>query len=346
MSDHAMPTSGTPDLPPAAERAKRWAEEGRIDPATFGAYLKAVTFALTLHTEVRKGGRGVPYLTHLLDVSSTVWEDGGTLEAAIAGLLHDVVEDQNVTYDQLDALFGDRVAAIVGGCTDSGELKPDDPKPAFLERKKAHLFHLRQRADRIRAGQPLPEDVEVLMVTTADKLSNLRSTLGDIDVEGEDYLATFKGGLFVTHWYYATVIAILVDGFTGPDGTVTSRAVRDLQRELVRLDELCDRERVVIGDRAARLAAVLADLPAPGPAGDPRFGRGAVEVMSADLERELVALEALRRVRVEDAKKDGNARDAITLLFVKFYEDDQATTATHGAPYAPFVDAVLMAASA
>ena len=50
--------------------------------------------AAQLHaSQIRKGSR-VPYVSHLLAVSSLVIESGGTEDQAIAGLLHDAVEDQ------------------------------------------------------------------------------------------------------------------------------------------------------------------------------------------------------------------------------------------------------------
>lgn len=283
----------TTSPPPAPELLAALTRPGEMHPAAHGVYLKALAFACSLHTELRKGSRGVPYLTHLLDVSSTVFEDGGTLEAAIAGLLHDAVEDKNITYPRLAEMFGDRLAAIVRGCTDSGELEPGDAKGPFLERKKAHLAGLADRARRIVAGTPHDEDVEVLTVTAADKLSNLRATLDDLDACGDGYYANFKGGLFVTHWYYESVVAILAEGI--PE----SRTVRALQRELPRLTARRDAVAAALAERAGPLAAIIADLDATDA---PRFGRGRTDRMSAEAERTLVASEGLRIAGVARAE--------------------------------------------
>ena len=57
-------------------------------------YEAALVMAAQLHaSQIRKGSR-VPYVSHLLAVSSLVIESGGTEDQAIAGLLHDAVEDQ------------------------------------------------------------------------------------------------------------------------------------------------------------------------------------------------------------------------------------------------------------
>lgn len=326
----------TPSPPPAPEILAVLTRPGEMHPAAHGVYLKALGFACSLHTELRKGHRNVPYLTHLLDVSSTVLEDGGTLEAAVAGLLHDAVEDKNVTYDSLTTLFGERVSAIVRGCTDSGELRPGDAKGPFLERKKAHLAGLADRVRRIVAGSPHPEDVEVLTVTAADKLSNLRATLDDLDVCGDGYYANFKGGLFVTHWYYETVVGILAEGIPG------SRAVHALQRELARLTTRRDAVAGALDDRAVPLAVVLADLD---DGADPRFGRGRTERMSAELERTLVAREGLRVAGV--AREAGaDPRHAVeTFLLDCFVPGAAKRWRADGKPFpadlVPFADAVL-----
>lgn len=57
-------------------------------------YEKALIYAIQLHSlQVRKQTE-IPYVTHLLSVSSLVLEDGGDEDEAIAALLHDAVEDQ------------------------------------------------------------------------------------------------------------------------------------------------------------------------------------------------------------------------------------------------------------
>lgn len=84
-------------------------------------YVDAVGYATAIHaTQVRKG-TSVPYIAHLLAVSSLVLEAGGDEDEAIAGLLHDSVEDCGGLARAADvrARFGDRVADIVLGCSDS-----------------------------------------------------------------------------------------------------------------------------------------------------------------------------------------------------------------------------------
>ena len=59
--------------------------------------VEAFTFAVEHHgAQVRKGTR-IPYVSHLLQVAGLVFEHGGTVSQAVAGLLHDVVEDCGVS---------------------------------------------------------------------------------------------------------------------------------------------------------------------------------------------------------------------------------------------------------
>src|SRR5579859_1041208 len=90
----------------------------------------ALVFAAKLHVQQCRNGGNVPYVAHLLSVAALVLEDGGDEDEAIAGLLHDAVEDQGglLTLGVISVKFGDRVAGIVQGCSDSQVL----PKPPWL----------------------------------------------------------------------------------------------------------------------------------------------------------------------------------------------------------------------
>lgn len=76
-------------------------------------FSEAVTLAATAHaTQVRKGS-GSPYIEHPLGVASLVIEFGGDEEQAIAGLLHDVIEDAGPEFiEPIRERFGERVQAM------------------------------------------------------------------------------------------------------------------------------------------------------------------------------------------------------------------------------------------
>src|SRR3954447_23951230 len=95
---------------------------------------EALVFATQLHAAQTRKGSGVPYIAHLLAVTALVLEYGGDEDTAIAALLHDAIEDQGgaVAREAIRARFGDRVTAIVDGCTDA----ETQPKPPWQARKE------------------------------------------------------------------------------------------------------------------------------------------------------------------------------------------------------------------
>jgi (p)ppGpp synthase/HD superfamily hydrolase len=157
-------------------------------------YEDALKYAFQLHRcQVRKGS-GIPYVSHLLAVSALVMQDGGDEDQAIAGLLHDAVEDQGgqKTLDEIQRKFGERVAEIVLGCSDTLE----SPKPPWRERKEKYLAHLESAS------------VEVRRVSQADKLHNASSILQDLHREGTGVWGRFKGGKEGTLWYFDELLRI------------------------------------------------------------------------------------------------------------------------------------------
>jgi (p)ppGpp synthase/HD superfamily hydrolase len=155
----------------------------------------ALVLAHRLHrTQLRKGTQ-VPYLAHLLSVAALVLEEGGDEDEAIAALLHDAIEDQGgqSTRDLILAKFGKRVCDIVEGCTES---RPE-PLSSWQDRKVLHLAKL------------VDETTSVRMVTLADKLHNVRSTLMDYNRFGSSLWNRFGGGRSGTIWYYRAVASSL-----------------------------------------------------------------------------------------------------------------------------------------
>ncbi|NMB54750.1 MAG: HD domain-containing protein [Leptolinea sp.] len=153
----------------------------------------ALGFAVDLHADQRRKGSGIPYIAHLLGVASLVLEYGGNEDEAIAALLHDAVEDQGgqPTRQMIAKKYGENVAQIVDGCTDSDTI----PKPPWRTRKDAYIAH-------IASASP-----SVLLVSACDKLYNVRTILADYRILGDDLWERFKGGKKDgTLWYYQALI--------------------------------------------------------------------------------------------------------------------------------------------
>jgi len=179
-------------------------------------FRSALVYAAHLHGDQIRKGSGVPYLSHLLAVSSLVMENGGDEDEAIAALLHDAVEDRggNHILQEIRSEFGEKVAEIVKGCSDC----EGSPKPPWRERKEAHLRDLGAAND------------SVLLVTSADKLHNARCYLTDYRVRGEELWSHFRGGKEGTLWYLRAFVELARE--RGPKLLIDEleRVVSELER--------------------------------------------------------------------------------------------------------------------
>ncbi len=186
-------------------------------------YARAVAYASVLHgAQVRKGTQ-IAYMSHLLGVSSLVIEAGGDEDLAIAGLLHDAVEDAGGLPRLADVQrrFGDRVANTVLACSDSTD---EEWKGAvsYWHRKKAYLDHLENDAD-----------ADALLVSTADKLHNARAIVTDLERYGAMALDRFNGEPSEVLRYYSECSRIA--GKRGVSDTLTvplKAAVHEIRSEV------------------------------------------------------------------------------------------------------------------
>lgn len=154
-------------------------------------YANALQFCFEIHAEQRRKGGNIPYISHLLAVSALVMEQAGTEDEAIAGLLHDAVEDcgGRPILEKIRQRYGDNVAAIVEGCSDSFAESPDS-KEDWRSRKERYLEHL------------CKADHSTLLVAACDKLHNLSTTVRNIRAEGTAIFSRFKTGPTEQIWYY------------------------------------------------------------------------------------------------------------------------------------------------
>jgi GTP pyrophosphokinase len=160
---------------------------------------EALDYAAEAHNGQLRKGTPNPYLGHLIGVCSLVLDYGGDEEQAIAGLLHDVIEDCGLEHaDRLRAMFGARVADIVQGCTDG---TPDEAgeKAPWRERKEAYLSHLANA------------HTDTLLVSACDKLHNARAIVADVRANGPGVFSRFKAGREGTLWYYGRLAKVFAE---------------------------------------------------------------------------------------------------------------------------------------
>ncbi len=155
-------------------------------------YADALQLAWRLHDGQIRKGTAIPYVSHLIAVSSIALEHGASEDEAIAALLHDAVEDAGgkPTLAMINERFGQNVADIVDGCTDSYE----EPKPPWRPRKEAYLAHLASASK------------SVQLVSNSDKLHNARSILSDLRVHGPALWGRFTAPKEGTLWYYRSLV--------------------------------------------------------------------------------------------------------------------------------------------
>lgn len=156
-----------------------------------GLVAKATAFAAYAHDgQTRKGG-ALPYILHPMETANIAATMTNDPEVLAAALLHDVAEDCDVTEAELRARFGKRVAALVMLVT---EQKTPDAQGSWQRRKLRTVNRLRA------AGR------EQLILTLADKLSNLRSIRRDLQTYGGAVWQRFnQTNPTMQHWFYASV---------------------------------------------------------------------------------------------------------------------------------------------
>ena len=189
-------------------------------------FASALGYVATLHaTQLRKGTQ-TPYVSHLLAVASLAIEYGANEDEAIAALLHDSIEDQGgaEVRRRITALFGQTVADIVEGCTDTDVM----PKPPWRERKERYIAHVSETSPSVR------------LVSMCDKLHNARSLIMDLRGKRADLWSRFSAGRDETCWYYRQ----LVNAFraTLAKDPPTSLRMSELLEELDHTVEILERE--------------------------------------------------------------------------------------------------------
>jgi GTP pyrophosphokinase len=183
---------------------------------------EALLHARHLHARQRRKGSGIPYIAHLLAVAALVIEHGGTEDEAIAGLLHDAIEDQGgaATREEIRSRFGDAVVEIVDGCTDAETV----PKPPWQARKERYIAHMA-------VASP-----SVVLVSASDKLHNARAILGDYRCIGEELWSRFTANRAQTLWYYQALLDAYRSRTLEPR---TVPLVDELERVVLELTGLC-----------------------------------------------------------------------------------------------------------
>ena len=161
---------------------------------------KAMHFAVDAHKGERRKGDGEPLVLHARETASvvaTLTEDETVIAAAV---LHDTVEDSNITLDTIRAEFGDRVAELVAAETENK--RRDVPADVSWKIRKEEAREVLKNT----------KDTAVKMIFLGDKLSNMRSFYNLKQRLGDKMWERFnQKNSKEHHWYYRTIADNLKD---------------------------------------------------------------------------------------------------------------------------------------
>lgn len=159
---------------------------------------RAVIFASVAHCSATRKGSRIPYLSHPVEAAAIVSELTDDQELIAAAVLHDVVEDTDVTIQELQDYFGERIASYVSGESEN-KRRELPPESTWMLRKEETIAFLRERADR-----------NAKILALADKLSNLRSIARDVDKDGDRLWERFHQKDKAMHgWMYRQIAEAL-----------------------------------------------------------------------------------------------------------------------------------------
>ena len=156
---------------------------------------EALIFSAKAHDGMRRRKSDVPYILHPMEVGAIIGTMTDNQEVIAAGVLHDVVEDAEITIEEIGEKFGARVMELVAYETED---KRDDlpPEDTWRIRKEESLAKLKSA-----------DDIEVSMLWIGDKLSNIRAIYRDFLIEGNALWNRFhQSDINVQAWYYRSIM--------------------------------------------------------------------------------------------------------------------------------------------
>lgn len=150
---------------------------------------RAICFAVQAHANTERKGKGFPYIVHPLEVVAIVSTMTSDQELLAAAVLHDTLEDTDATFEQLEQLFGRRVAELVAHESD-----------VKLEGHASATWHLRKQMAIEHLAQA-SRDAKI--VAMGDKLSNMRIIARDYAEIGDELWKRFHVSDPHEHaWHY------------------------------------------------------------------------------------------------------------------------------------------------
>ncbi|MBQ2251141.1 MAG: bifunctional (p)ppGpp synthetase/guanosine-3',5'-bis(diphosphate) 3'-pyrophosphohydrolase [Lachnospiraceae bacterium] len=177
---------------------------------------EAIIFAVKAHDGMRRKKSDAPYILHPMEAAVIVGTMSDDQELIAAAALHDVVEDTDITIEEIEEKFGKRIKELVASETED---KRADLPPAetWRIRKEESLEDLKNT-----------DDIGVLMVWIGDKLANMRSIYREWKVEGDAMWQKFnQKNVSEQAWYYRS-IAKLTERLSDTSAWIEYNALTEL----------------------------------------------------------------------------------------------------------------------
>ena len=158
---------------------------------------EAIIFAVNAHDGMRRKMSESPYILHPMEAAVIVSTMTNDQDLIAAAALHDVVEDADITIEEIEEKFGKRVRELVGSETE--DKRADLPPAQTWRIRKEESLEVLKNTD----------DIGVLMVWLGDKLANMRSIYRDFKVEGEKMWQRFnQKDVNEQAWYYRSIVKL------------------------------------------------------------------------------------------------------------------------------------------
>ena len=162
---------------------------------------KAVVFATKAHAGAVRKGTDSPYILHPMEAMAIVTKFTDDEDVLAAAVLHDTVEDTNVTIERLEKEFGPRVAKLVASVSE--DKKKSLPAETTWKERKQETIDSLKKADR-----------DTRLLCLGDKLSNLRDMCNDYAFIGDELWDRFnQKDKHLHEWYYKEIYKLLKEEF-------------------------------------------------------------------------------------------------------------------------------------
>jgi len=151
----------------------------------------AIKYILKHHANQYRKGTNIPYVTHPISAAMALQSSGIIDENVIvATLLHDVLEDTSVSYEELKDAFSERIADLVASVSEN--------KQKSWEARKLHAIEALETCS-----------YETKLIALADKFHNMSTMREDLNIYGNQLWSRFNKPFEFQKWHYTRILEVL-----------------------------------------------------------------------------------------------------------------------------------------